>query len=117
MAGYCTVAQVKLACNLNEIVDLADDDGDGTADTGVIEWAITTASDWIWSIVRTQYASDTDMDPTSYTAATYPVLDYMTAQLAVEVLRARQGRRPISPEHHALVWASKVAAGLAEIAA
>ena len=115
MAGYCTVAQTKLACNANEIVDLADDDGNGTADTGVIEWAITTASDQIWSIVRVQYGAVTAMDPASYVSGAYPVLDAMAAQLAVEVLRARQGRRPLSQDHPSLRWAEQVRAGLAEI--
>lgn len=115
MSGYCTEAQVHLCVNTDEATSWADDAGDGTADTGVIQDAIDRASRLIWSIISVQYADTTDMDPDTYTAATYPVLDSMTAPLAVEFLRARQGRKQIDKDHTTLVWARQVAQGLAVI--
>jgi len=118
MSGWCTEAQLSLACNTSEITSWADDAGDGTADTGVKAWAIDHAAYWIWSIISVQYGSTTAMNPTTYTAGggVYPVLERMNAALAVDVLRARQGRKTVGNDHPAIQWSRMVAAGLAVIA-
>ncbi|HUW34769.1 MAG TPA: hypothetical protein VM223_24435 [Planctomycetota bacterium] len=113
--GYCTEAQVKLCMNTNEVTSWADDAGDGTADSGVIQWCIDTASQQIWSFVQTQYSSVTAMNPVGYTSGTYPVLDLMTAPLAADYLRARQGRKPVDDKHPSLMWARQIAAGIGAI--
>jgi len=117
MAGYCTVAQVKLAYNTNEIDDLGDDDANGSADTGVIEDAIYRASRAIWSAIAPRYYSVTTMNPESYSTGAYPVLDSMTATLAADYMRERQGGEPVANDHPALTWARRVALGVERIMA
>jgi hypothetical protein len=112
-----------MAYNKNEIPLLADDTGNGTAETGVIQWAIDSASNMIYSIVqgRDGYgaADRADMVPSDYNTTTnpYPVLGYRTAPLVIAVLKTRQGRFLVPHDHPSLLWAREVRKGNADIVA
>jgi phage gp36-like protein len=115
--AYATEAQIKLAMNTNEVDDFADDDADGTADTGVISDASARASRAIWSIIGDRYSATTAMAPEAYTAGagTYPVLESKCAELAADYLMERQGGNPVTTEHPVIDWAREVSFFLAHV--
>jgi len=117
MAAYCTIAQVKYHLNANEIVSLADDDADGSADTGVNDGIMRWATYAIWSHIAPRYQGTAAMNPDNYTAGdgTYPVLEDMTAWLSAAKFRERQGGPIVEDDHPALAWASRVGLGLADV--
>jgi len=55
--GYCDQTDIEKYLDDQALLDLADDDGDGTPDTGVIEEAIESAGAEIDAYLSTQYST------------------------------------------------------------
>lgn len=115
---YCTATQVGYFLNANEVTDLADDNADQTADTGVVAALMQAASEEIWSYIQGRYSATTAMDPGNYTSGsgTYPILESKSAQLTADMARARQGviEYP-GPDNPVIRWCERVRACLADV--
>lgn len=90
---YCTEADLKKRLTAARVDDLADDDGDGSADTGVIDDIIEDASHEVWAAAKDRYGGE---DPDGYTApATDSIprlLRSLTCRLAIQMLLARRSQ-------------------------
>lgn len=53
--GYCTQADIEKQLPPAQVIQLADDDGDGVADSGVVSDCITRADDEINAYAATRY--------------------------------------------------------------
>lgn len=103
-------AQLRLYLNTNEVTDLADDDDDASADTGVLAAALDRAAHVIWSLISDRYNDTTAMRPETYTAGdgTYPMLESQNCALARDYLRERQGGEVVENTHPVIQWAFRV---------
>ena len=116
---YCTPTQIRYRYNTNEVTDLADDDGDATADSGVIEWIAEEVSLELYSYFYDRYSA-TALNPVGYTAgsATYPIVESMASWLSADRLKERQGMGPetgTGAMHPVIEWAGRVRFGTADI--
>ncbi len=55
--GYCELADLQKYMDQQSVVDLADDDGDGVSDDGVIDEVIAAASAEIDGYISSQYST------------------------------------------------------------
>lgn len=117
MSGWCTVTQLDLGFNATELDDYADDNADGTADTGVQQGAIDRAANWIWGIIQPRYQAVTAMVPGTYTAGSgaYPVLENWNIILGRDCLAERQGGAKVTQDHPILREAWRVAQGIGSV--
>jgi len=118
MAWYCSEAEVGYAMSETRRTRLADDDGDGSAESGVVTWAIKTASALIYSIIsdNADIASDSTYEPETYVSGTYPILDTQAAQLAATYLRQRRSGTEINlGTDPTIQWCYKIRNGEASI--
>jgi phage gp36-like protein len=99
------------------VTDFADDDADGSADTGVVADAVNRASRDIWSIIGDRYSATTAMAPEAYTAGSgaYPVLESKCATLAASYLAERQGGDTVTMAHPTMEWAFWVSLYIAHV--
>lgn len=104
--AYTEEADVRLIANTNSVTQLADDDGDGTADTGVIATAIAWSDGQLYGRIKRRYSSYTPASRTPST--TDATLRHFSAQLAFWHLCKRQHRLPITLRDEALDWAKEV---------
>jgi len=122
VSGYCTVADVLLAGNSQLGAQLVDYDKDGTADVGVGQWHIDTASYLIRSIAiarRPDYKSLADLAVATFDPATteYQGLRRNCAWLAFDLSRGayRNNMEGIHFQHPIMVWAGMVRDGAADL--
>ena len=114
MSGYCTDTQVGYALTSQEITELSKQNGVATA--AVITSAITGASAAMYSRMYPQISTIAGLNPTSYVADSYPVVEQYAAQLAADILRRRMRRETAEmpgEEHASLVWSRMVGFGYA----
>jgi hypothetical protein len=114
MADYCTTDQLALVYPAVENHgDYAGDDG--SADTNVKEFWISSATQLMWSVLST-LSDGSNYDPSSYVAGTYPMLDYLCAWLAADFGKASRGMKPVpGPEHPVMHQLQRVVDGFASI--
>lgn len=115
---YCSSTQVGYFLNANEVTDLADDNADQTADTGLVAALMLAASEEIWSYIQNRYSATTAMDPANYTSGsgTYPVLEMKAAQRTATLLRIRQGTaEDPGTEDPVIKWCERVRMTLADV--
>jgi hypothetical protein len=106
--------------NTNEVTDWADDNRDGSADTGVVADAVERASRDIWSYIQGRYSATAGMPPEAYTegSGAFPILESKAAILAADYLRWRQGRGAQPDEDHPVMqWATRVKHFFADVVA
>jgi phage gp36-like protein len=87
---YCTQTDMENRLDPKHLVELADDDADGTTDTAVVEAAIADADGLIDSHLRSRYSVPLDPVPALITK--------LSADLAIASLFARR-RESASPVH------------------
>ena len=116
--AYGTEAQLSLAFNTRALVDLADDNKDGVADTGILAAGLAWSSRTMWAILYPRFSAVTAMNPESYTSGAYPVLDSMCILLTIDWLKHRQGREKFEYDKHPTIQFCKdVAMGYGSIPA
>ena len=87
---YCTVSDIESRLSPHHLIELADDDNDGAADSPVVEAAIADADSLIDAHLRARYVLPFDPAPA--------LLRKISADLAVDTLFARR-RESASPRH------------------
>lgn len=85
--AWCESTDVQLAYNSLFVTDLADDDKNATADTGVIARAIAMAMDEMFSYIGGRYPTITP----EYTGTVPTFYKHVCSQLAAINLKRRQG--------------------------
>jgi len=102
--------QLRYFLNTHEVTDLADDDDDASADTGVLDAHLDRAAHVIWSIISDRYGDTTAMRPETYTAgdSTYPMLETQNCALGRDFLRERNGGPIVGMDHPVILWAQLV---------
>lgn len=109
---YCVQTDIEKRMNATRLIELADDDGNGAADTGVIAAIIEEADGLLYSAIARRYP---DFTPTVATSTTTPKsLRSQSVSLAIYLLEQRQNRhaqadwdRIFGPDG----WATQVADG------
>lgn len=122
MSGYCLEADVSLAGSSVMAGKLVDYNKDGSADTGVLQWHIDTASYMIRSVAiepRADYKDLATLAVADFVPASsaYQGLRRMTAWLTFDLARGayRANADGVLPTHPVLNWAGKVGQGLANL--
>ncbi len=106
--AYHVEADIRFRFNTFHVGELADDDGSGGADPGVIAAIIASSDQELFSIFGSRYPS---ADPATIT--TVPaILRDKAADLSIYYLKRRQDRggRPLDRDE-IILWAEKVADG------
>jgi phage gp36-like protein len=107
--AYCLQADVLLACDgAEELIQLADRDHDGVADTAVVTRAIERADSYMNGYIAKQYATPIAADQVT------PELKHRSAELAVYYLR--KDKRALTEEDRDFYdstekWLEQIAAG------
>lgn len=119
MSGYCLEADVALAGSSVMSAKLVDYNKDGTADTGVLQWHIDTASYLIRSKaieVRSDYKDLATLAVSTFVPATsaYQGIRRMAAWLTFDLARGayRVNSDGVLPTHPVIAWAERVGRGL-----
>ncbi|MBI4719254.1 MAG: DUF1320 family protein [Planctomycetes bacterium] len=115
--GYITNADIEQRLGTATYVQLADDDGDGNADTAVVDEARLAAESQVNSLLAVRFAVPLDL-------TVHPELADVLRSAALDLAEYRlRCRRPPVAEaaarqrELAMAWLEKVAAGIAELPA
>lgn len=115
--AYVTDAEIETRLGAATLVQLADDDGDGVADAGVVEEARQSAEGVVNSFLARRYRAPVDL-------SAYPevadVLRSVTLDLAEFRLRARRppmAANALRLHEQALVWLERIAEGVVQLPA
>ena len=82
--AYCVQSDIEKAVTAEVVVELSDDDADGTADTAVVAWAIEAADELIDGKLNSRYAVPFTTVP--------PLIKHLSADLAAYNLALRRQR-------------------------
>lgn len=106
---YHDEAAIRLRFNTDLLTQLTDDNGDGTADAGVIAGIVADVDNELFAIIGSRYPS---ADPANFTPADAPrAIRSRAVALSIHYIKNRQARGSTPMLQSILEWLEKVADG------